>query len=168
MGKHSFAHRIRSKGLILSLALIAGCSACATNSFGSYPTLPNTLQVVPEVLQTMYEIQREFEVETARCLTGFIKGNIVYIQGMETTGGIMRQTPSSVMFKACTGANVVGWYHNHPEEEGKQWCAISSDSDLETLTYGRTFWVAIITCSSDTIVYRFKMNEQDYISKRIY
>jgi len=149
--------------LVAALVFTLGCWGCAGTT--EPPRPPSLLRVVPEVLQTMHEIQSEFEVETARCLTGFVKDRVIYVQGMESTGGIMEQTSNMVAFRACTGNNVVGWYHNHPPDRPVTYCRITSQGDIETLAYGRNFWVAVITCDGETVVYRFKLDNFDNISR---
>jgi len=149
-------------GLLLTFTLLS----CVPLQPDANLAPPRHLKVVPEVLQAMHEIQREFEVETARCLTGFIQNGTIYVESMEPTGGILYQDSISVTFRQCTSANVVGWYHNHPPSGELTYCSIASPSDIDTLTYYRGFWVAIITCSDSTIVYRFKLDGQDYISNR--
>ncbi len=158
MGKSSPTFGIRSQ---VVLALLLG--SCTPLNPG-VPSPPRQMRIVPEVAQTMLEIQREFEVETARCLTGFIAKGIIYIQGIEQTGGIRSQTDSTVAFAGCTSSDVVGWYHNHPESKNPDlsYCSITSNADIETLTYVHHFWVAIVSCTEDILVYRYKMDWIDY------
>lgn len=163
MGTKSLTHRISTTLGICVTFILLSCSPLQPDA-NLAP--PRQLKVVPEVIQTMHEIQREFEVETARCLTGFIANGTIYVESMEPTGGILQQDSTSVSFRKCTGNNVVGWFHNHPPSANHQYCSVSPQADVETLTYYRGFWVAIVTCSDSTLVYRFKFDTKDYLNNR--
>lgn len=154
----SLARRVSAA---LACLFFAGCAGTV-----QAPSPPRSLKVTPEVAQSMLEIQREFEVETAKCLTGFVQDGTVYVTSMEPVW-IREQSTSHVNFNSCTGSNVVGWYHNHPPTElddGQMFlhCDLSPEADLETLKYGRSFWVGIITCDNRRIVYAFKLDPNQY------
>lgn len=154
----SFACRVSTA---LACIFFAGCAGTV-----QAPSPPRSLKITPEVAQAMLEIQREFEVETAKCLTGFVEGGTVYVTSMEPVW-ILEQDDTHVNFNKCTGSNVVGWYHNHPPgqlHDGQPffYCDLSDGADLETLKYGRNFWVGIITCDARRLVYAFKMDPNQY------
>ena len=149
---------------ILSTALtIFFLASCAT----AKPfELPRRLKIAPQVGQAMLEIQREYEVETARCLTGFVENGTIYVESMEPTW-ILRQTSYAVEFQLCESSNTVGWFHNHPQDKSPEgpitYCSIASEGDVNTLTYARNFWVAIITCQDDKLVYKFKLDGKEQL-----
>jgi len=150
-------------GLLSCLAFfLAGCATAYTPP----PLLPNDLRIAPEVVFGMLEIQSNYKNETARCLTGYINEEIVYVQSMHPVR-ILYQSPIEVYFEPCQSQNTVGWYHNHPQDDaGNAFCGLDSAPDLETLNFpGNSFYISIITCDEKHIVYRFKMQEMVYYFK---
>ena len=105
----------------------------------------------------MFEIAREYDTETVKCLTGFVNDGTVTVMSMEPAW-INRADAESVSFRACNYSDTIGWMHNHPgyfDDFGApvDVCAFS-DRDIAT-TDGLAFPVAIVVCDATTIVWRF-------------
>ena len=129
------------------------------------PGIPKRIQIMPHVAQAMVEIQREYEVETVKCLLGFIDKGVIYVESMEPVW-IIEQSANHVVFNKCTGNAIVGWFHNHPPDtvDGKEtvYCSITSPGDINTIDYGKNFWIAIVSCDKGVLVYRFKLDATEY------
>lgn len=145
------------------LAIILG--ACTGKAHVQPPAPPSGVQIADEVMQNMFEIQREYSVETVRCLTGFVVGDTVYVAGMTPTW-IDYQDNKEVRFQPCTTPNTVGWFHNHPPLPGPNgtlhFC-VPSDGDINTTRGLANFWVAVLTCGDWTVVWRFKESDALHI-----
>ena len=148
----------RKASVAFVAAVVAASSACA---FGrpaplAAPT-PSRLFVTSEVLQAMFEIQREYEVETVKCLTGFVADGTVHVMSMQPTW-INASNSEYANFRACDYPDLVGWYHNHEgydvDGEHVDVCAFSS-LDLNTHA-GLALPLAVISCNANTIVWMYR------------
>lgn len=150
-----------TRAILLVLAL-AGCATTPVEA----PAPPRSVIFASEVAQSFFEIQREYEVETMRCLTGFVTGDTVFVYGA-TPSWIDYQTPYAVQFRTCTAPETVGWYHNHPRGTGADGepvydCSVS-DRDVATTRSIAHFWLAVLTCDDQrTLVWRFKGEQADH------
>ena len=124
---------------------------------GAPPPPPARLFIVSEVLQSMFEIAREYDTETVKCLTGFVTDGTVTVMSMQPAW-INRADATSVSFRACAYDDTIGWFHNHPryfDDLGLpvDVCAFSA-RDIAT-TDGLAVPVAIVVCGPTTIIWRF-------------
>lgn len=120
--------------------------------------MPGEVVFSDEVLQGLFEIQREYDVETIRCLTGFVAGDTIYVTGMTPTW-IDYQSNVAVRFRPCTAPQTVGWAHNHPPllgASGPIYYCTPSDGDVGTTRGLANLWVAALTCAEWTVVWWFK------------
>jgi hypothetical protein len=141
---------------LLGTVLFLSCAPAYT-----LPNLPRSLRLTPEVLNGMNQIQTEFTLETAFCLLGFIENGVIYVEAM-TPALVSVQSSGGVRFSMCRNSTTVGWYHNHPPSpEGDVFCTFTSDADLNTLDKSIQFYVGVMTCTPDTIIYRFKLDDHD-------
>jgi len=141
----------------LGTVLVLSCAPAHT-----LPSLPRGLRITPEVVNGMSQIQTEFEVETAYCLLGFVQDGTIFVEHM-SPAFVAFQSPSMVKFTPCRGMNVVGWFHNHPPDlDGTLHCYFRSAADLNTLNTGLSFYVGVLSCNRTTLVYRFKMDSDEY------
>lgn len=150
----------RLNALVIAIIFVA-TSACsffqAPPRVPGPPPPPARLFIASEVLQSMFEIAREYDTETVKCLTGFVNDGTVTVMSMEPAW-INRADAESVSFRACNYSDTIGWMHNHPgyfDDFGApvDVCAFS-DRDIAT-TDGLAFPVAIVVCDATTIVWRF-------------
>lgn len=155
----SSAHRVRSKVTALLLLLLAGCQP-NTPKIG-IPIVPRQLYLSYEMAFTFREIQREYEVETVRCLSGYVSDGGIHVTGL-VLPRIVAQGQNNVTFIPCEGPTIVGYYHNHPQVGNQTFCNITSTADVETLNRSASFLVAVITCDDSRLVYRFKYDVIQY------
>ena len=127
------------------------------------PLPPMRLFVTSEVLQNMFEMWREYENETVRCLTGFVGLGTVHVMSMEPAW-INHADGNSANFRACTQEDAVGWMHLHPGSPyADGWEPICEFSDVDIVTHrGLEFPIAIIVCAENTIVWRFLNNTRTF------
>lgn len=138
-------------------AVVAASSACAFARPAPLATpVPSRLFVTSEVLQSMFEIQREYEVETVKCLTGFIADGTVHVMSMQPTW-INASNSEYASFRACDYPDLVGWFHNHQgylvDGARQDVCAFSS-LDINT-HFGLGLPVAVVSCNATTIVWMY-------------
>lgn len=155
------------KKFLATLTLLAFIftSACGLpGTLPNRPLPPSSLFIASEVLQNMFEIQREYEQETVRCLTGFVDAGIVHVMSSEPTW-INASDNMHANFRSCEQENVVGWYHNHPgwlgpDNEQIHSCDFS-DQDLITHA-GLDLPIAVISCAPNTVIWRFRRNPRTF------
>lgn len=147
------------KKLLFLLSLWLASPALAQEQ--PVPMLPRMLQLHPSVAEGAAQIQREFEVETVYCLMGWVVGKTIIVEGM-TPARLLTSTSTNSTFQPCGLYGVVGYYHNHPlVVEDNAGCSFSS-LDVETLNAVSGFFVAILSCEEDVLVYRFKFDDKEY------
>ena len=150
--------RPKKSAIAFVATVVVASSACAFARPAPLATpTPSRLFVTSEVMQNMFEMWREYENETVRCLTGRVANGTVYVMSMEPAW-INSATPESTNFRTCTQEDVVGWFHLHPgyaaaDGDLVRVCEFSS-IDIATI-YGLRLPVAVVACDENTIVWRY-------------
>lgn len=99
----------------------------------------------PDVAQTMNE-KYDPELEIAGCLFGTKTDGVVFVDEVKYPADQDRQS-HSVEYGRCTGLNVVGMYHTHPEGD----CLMS---DIDIYNFGRSdLPFAGVMCGLDQLVF---------------
>lgn len=151
------------------IALVTALTVFLNSACAHLPTVETRLSSVwfpSEIMQNMFEIQTQYDIETVKCLTGYIKGPTVIVETMEPTW-INTADSVSAFFRDCSQKNTIGYYHNHPgwtDEFGQRHAACGfSLTDIETFYNLTRMKLAVISCSSNALVWMFRGNFQPYL-----
>ena len=147
---------MRKSILFVVLLFTAGCVFFST----VFKELPHSvLLMTSEVVQNMQEIQKNYEIETVRCLTGYTQWDTVFVMSIEPTW-MNAQDDVSASFRACEQEDVVGYYHNHPGTyEDGVYASFCGFSPVDYRTFrGLQLEVAILSCNERTLVWMFRDN----------
>lgn len=151
--------------MVLAALSLSGCALFRAPA-PTPPAPPRSVAFDAAVIQSMLEMQSEYEAETMRCLTGWVVGDTIYVSGM-TPSWIDFRSAWAVQFRPCTAPETVGWWHSHPEGVNEAGQSVSdcsmSEKDIETTQGLANFWIAVMTCDSfGTVVWRFKSDTRDH------
>lgn len=155
----------------LLLGLVVFLNACAG---GTLPQVPVPIRPVSDsiaglnirydLLAQLAYIQEEFERETVWCLTGWVVGGFVHVNGI-APAIVKARGPMSAEFVSCNDPGVIGFHHNHPRNEWDN-CGIS-EPDVYILEHVPAFLVSLVSCNDGGFVYRFRGENRIYWLGRI-
>lgn len=153
--------RVSWSNVFVGVFLVWVGAYCSSGCATAQPRTPEYTGLVlsEEVIQGMFEIQDQYDHETVKCLTGFVRADTVVVTGMTPTWLNWADSVSAV-FRACADPSSVGYYHNHPIIVEPA-CWIEGD-DVRTLNAIPAFQVAVITCDDLMLVWLFKYQDMSH------